>query len=555
MIPSIRSRSNRFWTLLVTALVVGSSVAAIPAAVSAQAQPTQSVVGQPDITFSTASGAVTAGSASKLSVSITNRGEVSRTGPPDYEDLVSTARAMTLRFKDGNVPIDVKSGEVTAGQSGAVPVGSLTQPVPITVAESADPGTYKIPIEYEYLYTRQITYDRSGSVDRTEYTVTKTGSITVRVEEDARFEILKTTGTAQVGDTSEVTVSLRNTGTQTAHSATVVANSQSGSMGFDSGSPSASSHIGKWVPGETRSVTYDVSLAPGASVREYTMGLTVNYEDGDGIPQQSSSMTAGIETLPEQSFALSNIESTLRVGEDGQISGTIENTGPQAAGSVVVQYADDAPTVIPIEQSAAVGSLDPGESASFTLPIEVNSEAEPGQKSIDVAVSYRNTDDEKRLYEKLDVQADVAEERDQFEVALAERTIESGGSTMLSVEVTNNLDETVSDVEGRLFADDPLDTGDTDTGYAESIEPGETTTMTFELTAGSSAVTEKTYPISLDFRYDDADGDSKLSDTTRVAVTVVEPADDGGGLPIPLIGGGIVLLVALGGGYYYLRDQ
>ncbi|WP_136689270.1 COG1361 S-layer family protein [Halorhabdus amylolytica] len=554
MIRSIRSRSNRIQIALVVALLVGSSVAAIPGAVSAQ-QATQSVVGEPDITFSTASGSVTAGTASELAVSITNRGEVYRTGPPGYEDQVTTARAMTLRFKDGNVPIDVKSGEVTAGQSGAVPVGSLTQPVPITIAENTDPGTYKIPIEYEYLYTRQVEYNANGVVDRTEYTRTKTGSITVRVEEDARFEVIETNGTAQVGDTSDVSVTLENTGTQTAHSATVVASSQSGSMSFDAGSPSASAYIGEWAPDETRTVTYDVGLAPEASVREYTVGLTVNYEDSDGIPQQSGSLTAGIDTLPEQSFALSNVESTLRVGEDGEITGTIENTGPQPAGSVVVRYADDATTLIPIEQSAAVGPLDSGESASFTLPIEVNSEAEAGPKSIDLAVSYRNTDDEKRLYEQLDVRAAVAQERDQFEVALADRTVEAGGSAMLSVEVTNNLDETVSDVEGRLFADDPLDTGSTDTGYVESIEPGETATMTFELTAGSSAVTEKTYPISFDFRYDDADGDSKLSDTTRVAVTVVEPADDGGGLPLPLIGGGIVLLVALGGGYYYLRDR
>jgi len=554
MIQRIRSHSTRFWIVLVTVLVLGSTVAAIPGAVSAQTQlqPTQSVFGQPDVTFSTASGAVTAGTASELTISITNRGEVYQSGPPNYEEQVSTARAMTLRFKDGSVPIDVQSGEVAAG---SIPVGSASQSIPITVAESADPGTYTIPIEYEYLYTRHIEYTASGAVDRTEYTTTKTGSITVEVKEDARFEVVSTNGTAQVGDNSDVSVTLRNTGSRTAHSATVIAESRSGSMTFDAGSPSATAYAGEWESGETRTVTYDAALAPDATVREYTIDVSVSYEDSDGITTQSSPMTAGIESLPEQSFALSNVESTLRVSEDGEITGTIENTGPQAAGSVVVRYADDASTVVPIEQSAAVGSLDAGESASFALPIEVTGEAEAGAKSLDVAVSYRNTDGEKRLYEKLDVQAAVEPERDQFEVALADRTVESGGSAMLSVEVTNNLDETVSDVEGRLFADDPLDTGSTDTGYVQSLEPGETATMTFELTAGSSAVTEKTYPISFDFRYDDADGDSKLSDTTRVAVTVVEPVDDGGGLPVPLLAGGIVLLVALGGGYYYLRDR
>jgi sialidase-1 len=117
--------------------------------------------------------------------------------------------------------------------------------------------------------------------------------------------------------------------------------------------------------------------------------------------------------------------------------------------------------------------------------------------------------------------------------------------------VTNNLDETASDVEARLFADDPLDTGQTDTGYVQSIEPGETVSVTFELTAAASATPEKTYPISFDFRYDDADGNSQLSNTVRMPIDVVEGED--GGLPLPLILAAVVL-VAVAGAVWYRRQ-
>jgi hypothetical protein len=147
---------------------------------------------------------------------------------------------------------------------------------------------------------------------------------------------------------------------------------------------------------------------------------------------------------------------------------------------------------------------------------------------------------------------DIAPERDRFGVAVADRTIEAGGDRTLSVEVTNNLDEEVSDVEARLFADDPVATGDTDTGYAQSIAPGESVTMTFDLSATGSVTPGSTYPISFDFRYDDADGNSQLSDTVRVPIDVT--AAEGGGLPLPLLAVGILLVAGVAAVYYRRRQ-
>jgi len=163
-------------------------------------------------------------------------------------------------------------------------------------------------------------------------------------------------------------------------------------------------------------------------------------------------------------------------------------------------------------------------------------------------VQYRNADTERRAYEDVELLFDVEPKREQFLVDVRDREITAGETVTLDIEVTNNLDQSVDDVEARLFADDPLDSGD-DEAYVESLEPGESTTMTFELEAESGA-TVKTYPISLDFRYDDARGSSQLSDTTRVAITLV-PAD--GGFPWLLVVGLLVAVAVAGGGYWYQR--
>ncbi|MFA9515652.1 COG1361 S-layer family protein [Halopenitus sp. H-Gu1] len=534
--------------IIVALLVVASVVAGVAGvSVPAAAQESGEVIGQPDISFATATGEVSAGTADELTVAITNRGRIDKGGPAQYEERVTTARGMTMEMDDSNVPIDVQTGQITVGN---LPTGSAEIGVPIAIADDAEPGTYRIPIEYEYQFTRLVDYDAYGT-DYGEFTRTRQGSITVEVTEDARFEVVDTNATAQIGDETDVSMTLRNTGTEPAGEASVTAESRSGALSFESGAASSTAFVGDWEPGETRTVNHSVVLAPDATRRSYTIDLSVNYEDTDGIAVTSRPMTAGISTVDEQSFAFTDVSSSLRVGEDGDIVGTVTNTGPKPADSVVVRYADDAQTVIPIEQSVAVGSLAPGESASFRLPIEVSGEAEAGAKSIDFAVSYRNTNDDRRVYEKLDVLADVAPERNQFDVVLAESTIEAGGSRTLSVEVTNNLDETATDVEARLFADDPLDTGEADTGYVESIEPGETVTLTFELTASASATPEKTYPISFDFRYDDEDGNSQLSDTVRVPIDVVQGEE--GGLPLPLILV-VVVIVAVAGAVWYRRQ-
>ncbi|SDX73160.1 COG1361 S-layer family protein [Halopenitus persicus] len=542
--------SSHRLSILLALLVVGSTIgaAAVVPGTSVAQQQSGEVIGQPDISFSTASGSVSAGTAAELDVAILNRGRIDKGGPSQHEATVTTARGMTMTFDDSNVPIDVRTGQVTIGQ---VPRGSMQRTVPITIAETADPGTYKIPIEYEYQFTRLVEYDPYGT-DYGEFTRERTGSITIEVTEDARFEVVETNATAQIGDRSDVSLTLRNVGTQPAADASVVAESRSSALTFESGAASSNAFVGEWRPGETRTINYTVSLASDAARRGYTLDLSVNYEDTDGIAATSEPMTAGVTTLAEQSFAFEDVSSSLRVGEDGEIEGTVRNTGPQTADSVIVQYADDSSAVIPVEESVAVGSLGPGEAASFSLPIEVSSESEAGAKSIGFAVSYRNQNGDRRAYDKLDVTADVAPERDQFDVSLDNATIESGGSRTLSVAVTNNLDETASDVEARLFADDPLDTGTTDTGYVQSIEPGETVTVTFELTASASATPEKTYPISFDFRYDDADGNSQISNTVRVPVDVVEAEE--GGLPIPLILGAILGLVVIAAVVRYRRQ-
>ena len=308
--------------------------------------------------------------------------------------------------------------------------------------------------------------------------------------------------------------------------------------------------VGTLDAGESASFRLPLAVSPDGEAVSQTVNVGVQYRNAESEQRLYEDVEMPAEVGPQQRFSIDDVESELYVDEDGDLSGTVTNEGPNVARNVVVRYTDQSPNLIPIEQAVAVGTLEPGESASFRLPLEVGGEAEPVPRAINVAVQYRNADLEQRLYEDLEITAPVQPERDQFTVEMQDREIQSGAQKTVDVVVTNNLNQTVSNVEARLFADSPLDSAE-DEGFVETLEPGESETLTFDLSANGGA-TAKTYPVSFDFRYDDERGTSQLTDTTRVAVDVVESE---GGFPWVLVIGVVLLIVLAGGGYYAMREE
>jgi hypothetical protein len=180
----------------------------------------------------------------------------------------------------------------------------------------------------------------------------------------------------------------------------------------------------------------------------------------------------------------------------------------------------------------------------------VTSGAEAVPHRFDFNVNYRDENGISRETDDLEFLAEVNGDRDAFLVEPVNNTIPAGGSRPLDVRVTNNLNQTVTDIEGKFFADDPLDSTNDET-FTGSLDPGETTTVTVDLSAAGSA-TIKNYPASIDFRYVDSEGDSKLTDSYQVAIGVTEP-ETGGGPPVGLIVGALV--VVGGGGFYLWRRR
>jgi len=465
------------------------------------------------------------GATQTLSVQVVNDAE-------DYEDTAEVARDanLTLRSVDG---IDVKTGKQFVG-----PLRNeerRTFSFRVDVAANVASGAHELPLEIGYRHDNEWK--------------TKTVDVEVRVDDRARFEVTGSESDTQIGATGPVSLTVRNTGNEAVSDATVSLASQAPSVRFGSAG-SATRFVGSWAPGEERTVTFDASVGPDAEQREYALSATVAYEDSDGAPGQSTSLSLGVTPRAEQSFSVSDVGSDIRVGAEGNVTATVTNDGPDAVRNLAINLRTNNPNLHPLETEFAVGSLAAGESVDLSYPVEVSSAGSAGPRQVSFVGSYETADDaEAGQTDSLTGQVSVAPARDVFDVTAVNNSFAAGSGGQLELEVTNNADHAVSDVNAQLFVSSPLSTSD-DEAFIADLGPGETKQIVFSVSASGSA-TAKDYPVSTDFQYTEPDGDTKLSDSYQLAVGVTE--SESGGTPTGLILGAVALVIVLLGGVWYWR--
>jgi hypothetical protein len=511
------------------------------------------VQGEPNVSLTVADNRLSAGETTTLEVNAVNRGELqqgSEQGNAQAENRVTTARGLTIRPQSQG-PITVRSGVIavrSVSDGAAVPARFQ-----VTVAEDAEPGTYTVPVQIEYRYTSQVS--ERGSHSHSEETVSETRNVRVVVDEEARFEVVGVEARSP-GESGTFALDVENTGEATATDAVVTLSSLTGDMQFGAGSgggqaapqgqqgqgeqgaqqgqkgqgaqqaqrsggsqQGASVFVDEWAPGEQRTLLFRGSVAADTPVTELPASLSVEYTDEDGVVFASES-TIGITPESDQTFSFEPRNSSLRVGQEGTVRGTFVNEGPSDAENVVVTLEPPGRNVEVLQPEVAVGDLAAGESVDVAFDVEVSTAGRSGPRQFSLSTDYESAGGDERTADPIRFRQNVEPRRDVFSVEASNGGVTAGETGRLVLEVTNNEDETLTDVSAKLFTSQPLSAED-DEAYIAEIEPGETVTVPFRVSAGGGAMA-KDYPVSLDFQYVDASGETRLTDTYRVPVTVEE---------------------------------
>jgi len=374
-------------------------------------------------------------------------------------------------------------------------------------------------------------------------------SVGIAPDPEQTFSVVNTSTGVAVGNTGTYELTLRNDGPIAVSDSTVSVASQSGDITFgDAGS--TTQYVGEWEPGETRTITVDPTVSGDAEVRTYALSTSVQYEDSEGDADSDDNISIGLQPAPEQTFTLSDVETTLRAGEDGTLNATLTNDGDRTAENVVLNWESDHSNLSPQETQYAVGTLEPGETTTVSFGVDASDSARAGPRQFDFVAAYRDDAGDRQESDTIEIQAQVDGSRDEFDIEPVNTTIAAGETGNIDITITNTREIPLTDISAQLFADSPISTED-DEGFVSGLGPGESTTMTFSVSAEGSAL-QKTYPLSLDFQYEEPDGDTPVSDTYRVPVEVTT-SGGGGGLPLVAIGAVLFVIVLAAGGYSRFR--
>lgn len=464
------------------------------------------------------------------------------------EDRVKTARntRFSVRERRMNDDIYLRSGPVLRG---TVPQG-VAEPLEFHLEfdEDIESGRYSIPIEVRYDWTRRITRTAMGSESYHEFTRTERKSVQVVVEDQARFQLVDSDSEeVTAGDVGELQLEIENTGTGTARDARLQLSSLEPGLfygGVESPRETKTVSLPSMKPGDTADVSVRVGAESDQSPGSYPVNSNVEFRNEAGVDRVSRTLRTSVDVGGEQDFSVDDVESGLRVGSDGDLQGTVTNEGPGEASNAVLVFAPEDRNVDPRETEYALGDLEVGEDREFRYRVSVSSEAEHGPKQSTFLVRYRNEFGDLREQD-VDVDYNVDRRQDEFELD-SNVSLSPGETKAIEVDVTNARDETFEDIQAKMFTDSPLSSDD-DEAFVEELAPGETETLIFEISAASGA-TAKSYSVSMDFRYDDERGDTKISDTYRVPVQVGERGE--GGLPVFTV----ILLVLLAAAAYMKRE-
>ncbi|UPV99767.1 hypothetical protein M0R88_14760 [Halorussus gelatinilyticus] len=358
----------------------------------------------------------------------------------------------------------------------------------------------------------------------------------VSVGGERTFAVRNVSADLQVADSGTISGTVVNTADVPVSNAVVVYGGSSGLVPREQ-----EVAVGRLQPGEAADFEFTVDVPNASDPGSRQATFFVRYRNRNGDLRLSEGLDARVAVGEEQTFGVGNVTGTLRVGETGNVAGQVTNRGQRAVSNAVLVLNTNNPNLDARESEYALGRLGPNESVPFEYTIDVNGEAEPGPRQVSFRVSYRNRDGDLRVSDAIDSRVAVAPERDEFRVEPVNASVPVGGADVVEVRVTNTANQTLRDVEAKLFASDPL-SSDNDEAFVSRLQAGESTTMQFRVAAAGGSI-PKVYPVSVDFTYEDARGDTVLSDTYRVPIEVTERQRRGLGLPI---GGVSPALVGLG---------
>ena len=202
---------------------------------------------------------------------VTSSARVGATGTVD----VTLRNTGSEAARNATVALTSQNSDLTFGQAASssrfvdgvwAPGETRTVSYRVRAASSAS--------QQRYAFDASVTYENADGNTRQSMPV----SLGVTPAPEQTFAVVATDHDVRVGDEGRLALTLRNEGPITVRDASVTVQSGASAVVFGE-SASTSRYVGAWASGENRTVLVNATAVPGAETRNYSMQVTVAYED------------------------------------------------------------------------------------------------------------------------------------------------------------------------------------------------------------------------------------------------------------------------------------
>lgn len=457
---------------------------------------------------------------------------IENTGNEDIEEATLNLRSNSQNLLLGDSQsANIEIGRLDSGESESFETT-------LTFSDSAAVSEYSLNGVMEY--TNEDGQSRTAPVN----------SLSVEPIERVDIQVESVETDTSIGSSGTTEIEIENDGSEDLSESTIELSSQSEAVMFSGRSSKTTVSIGEWDNGETETLSVRTIVTEDAVQSSYSVSGAVMYENSDDISNSVSVSPFVIEPLREQDLGVQISSSNLREGEKGSLALQVTNEGPKELDDITVDISTSGSANL-LSTQFNIGSLDSDESTDINTTVEVPESIDDMTQPIDVETSYDYGDGNSDSSESA-LSVEIEENQNLLEVASNNGEIEAGSSKTIQVEVTNTLNEDISDLDAEFGASDPISVSQ-DSAFVSSLSSDETSNLNVQIQADSGAVLN-TYPLEVDFQYESSDGTERLSKVYSVPIDVQEPTEDSGtGIGI-LIGAGVIVIIVIGLIAYFRDD-
>jgi hypothetical protein len=319
--------------------------------------------------------------------------------------------------------------------------------------------------------------------------------------------------------------------------------------------------VGDISGGDRVLVPFMAKIDANAAAGTYLLPLTLQYtylREAEQYGQDSITYTykevnetidLPVTIKPEAFLTIEDLSTEhLNAGNEGYLTLRIHNSGFVDAASAVLKIARNGNSpVIPTESSVYIGEFPANGTVETRFKVSVSREAGEQKYPLDVFLIYKDQSGDTVTSDILTVGVPV-QGKIEFMVTGNPASLQAGEKGVIEVEYQNTGAATAYSAQARISAVDPFTSND-DTAFLGDLQPGQTAVARYEVSVDESATT-KEYGLDSEIRYRDALGNSQISDTMKVKITIGESS-----ILIPVIAGVLLLLGVSGAAYYFIRKK